>query len=156
VDTRQDTSPLLTRIEEREDSGISVFRAGALKLPKAVFTELKPDKLIFDTGSNFSIVTGRYTAPSNGIYYIFAHCEVLMLEGKQVLIVSILKNGGEAIRGGRIVTVEAGEYAVNVGGLHPLNKGDVVSPMGFQTGPECNLAVSGEGQKNRFSVIRIA
>jgi hypothetical protein len=108
----------------------SVYRNAALTLTAGAATVVTFDTELFDTGSNYSTSTGKFTAPIAGFYFFSA--SVGFTTTDQRLYASLAKNGTEVLRG-----VDFNATVTNAGGqsiacgLLQLATGDYIQVMAY-------------------------
>lgn len=95
----------------------SVFRNSAWTDGNGAFTLITFDTETYDTGTNYSTSTGKFTAPAAGTYHFTAGLNVPVSNGS-LHIIALYKNGTEVIRG-----VQG--TASSTGGLQDIISGDV-------------------------------
>lgn len=76
------------------DHKFSIYRNSALVASVSAWTLLTYDTTTFDTGSNVSLGTGRFTAPVAGFYFFNTYVNIAS-NSTTVLGVSFYKNGAQ-------------------------------------------------------------
>jgi len=103
----------------------SVYRNAALNSAASGSAVITFDTSLFDTGSNYSTGTGRFTAPVNGFYWFSARASV-GLGGTTRFFVNLYKNGTEILRGNDNVNVASTPNGSIVTGIVSLSAGDYI------------------------------
>lgn len=80
------------------------YRSAAYTWGNNAFAYLTCDAELFDTNGDYSTSTGRYTAPVDGYYYVFAQARGATKSGSG-MYVGIYKSGSEYFLGGNQVPV---------------------------------------------------
>jgi len=135
------------------------YRKAAQKIPPNVFTRLKLDTAINDTGGNLNLTEGWYTVPRDGYYHVDGNVGMnVAVGGNYVSIPAILVNGAEVMRGTRWNQSAAGIASINhvVSGILYAKAGDHIELCAWQNGPETELVVTEAAAVNRLSVMPAA
>jgi len=104
----------------------SVFRTAALNSGNSGSAIITFDTVNFDTSSNYSTSTGKFTAPVNGFYWFSARASV-GTGGANRFFVSIYKNTStEILRGNDNIGVTSASNGSMVTGIVSLNANDTV------------------------------
>jgi len=107
----------------------SVYRNGVWTAATNTFGLVTFDTKIFDTGSNYSTSTGKFTVPIAGFYYFSSGVRSTFSNGSEG-IVSLYKNGSEILRGmdTKIIYTASNTYLNGfvVSGLLELAAGDYI------------------------------
>lgn len=118
----------------------SAYRNGAVNSVTSP-TLITFDTVTFDTNSNYSTSTGKFTAPITGFYNFTAQLQITN-NASNYVFASLYKNGAEVKRGvqfniGTTITV-----GFNVVGLLSLAAGDFVQVFGQGSGAAYTVASS--------------
>ena len=108
----------------------SVYRNAALNSAASGSAVITFDTSLFDTGSNYSTATGRFTAPVNGFYWFSARASV-GLGGTTRFFVNLWKNGAEILRGNDNVNVAGTANGSIVTGILSLSAGDYIQTYNY-------------------------
>lgn len=121
----------------------SVYRSGGYTTGSPA--KVAYDTKVFDTNSNFDIVTNnRYVAPVAGFYWFNAAAGMIFGGAGNVYYLAIYKNGSEVVRGQQSKSTSAETDLSIVGGLVQLAASDYIevyhygSGANATTGPNLN------------------
>lgn len=103
----------------------SVYRAAALTPGAAMIIF---DTKEFDTGTNYSTVDGKFTAPIAGFYQFNASIQATFTAANTGIAISLIKNGTVVKTGSIFVVMYAGVYndGVNISTILQLAAGDYI------------------------------
>lgn len=100
----------------------SYYRNGSFNAGTGSDALLTFDTQVFDTSSNYSVSTGKFTAPINGFYWFSAKAGVAQ---DQFILTKLYKNGSVVLVGPE-TTSNAGSMGGSVSGLLQLNASDYI------------------------------
>lgn len=131
------------------------YRAGALT--PTTGTVIVFDTEVFDTGSNYSVSTGKFTAPISGFYWFNAQLNLETSTINQNLQTLIYKNGARAISGTATVNMYNGATSIwssVATGIVQLAATDYVTTVVLSDSEA--MAVAGTGSQNFFQGFLIS
>lgn len=101
--------------------------------------------LTFDSGNNFSTSLNQFTAPFNGYYQFNGQIDIGNATAGSYYWVSILKNGGELVRGSRIQPGYSAAVSFNISVILQLVANDTI-----KLGYACQTAATTEPNNATF------
>lgn len=102
----------------------SVYRNSAFTIPVNSLTTVVFDTKSFDSGSNYSVSTGLFTAPVSG-YYFFTSTIGFVNAGSD--FTAQLQKNGSTVKNGNELVLSSGGYGASVSGFIQLSVGDTVN-----------------------------
>jgi len=117
---------------------------------------VKLDTAINDPGANLNLTEGWYTVPKDGYYSLDGEIGInIAVGGNYILIVGVLVNGVEQLRGVRWNQSAAGLATLNgvVSGVLKCKAGDHIELCVYHNAPETELVVTEGASVNRLSVM---
>src|ERR1700748_2898410 len=135
-----------------EKSVATAYRSTAQKIPNAVQTRVKLNKIIKDSGGNLNVSEGWYTVPSEGYYQVSGQVQFEAAKGFCVAIISV--NGTKTLNGSALIPATAVGNASSGTGVIFCKAGDKIELIAYhESGVEEELKI--DESTNRLSVTRV-